>query len=81
MVIVRFSGSIRSAVDDIESLNFEADTIHQLFYKLALQYPKLESLLQEDIAVAINGEIYRDNWDTKIPPGAEVFLLPRIQGG
>jgi molybdopterin synthase sulfur carrier subunit len=33
------------------------------------------------VAVAINGEIYRDNWDTKIPEEAEVFLLPRIQGG
>ncbi|MFT7685275.1 MAG: molybdopterin synthase sulfur carrier subunit [Candidatus Azotimanducaceae bacterium] len=76
-----FTGSIRSAVDGIESLNLEADTIHGLLRSLTLRYPKLESLLESDIAVAINGEIYRDNWDTKIPAEAEVFLLPRIQGG
>ena len=33
------------------------------------------------IAVAINGEIFRDGWNQPIPEDAEVFLLPRIQGG
>ena len=35
----------------------------------------------QGIAVAIDGTVYRDNWDTELPEGAEVFLLPRIQGG
>ena len=37
--------------------------------------------LDNGIAVSVNGEIFRDNWSKEIPEGAEVFLLPRIQGG
>ena len=33
------------------------------------------------IAVSINGEIYRDNQNVEIAADAEVFLIPRIQGG
>ena len=33
------------------------------------------------IAVSINGKIYRDSWSEKIPADAEIYLLPRIQGG
>ena len=33
------------------------------------------------IAVSINGKIFRDSWGEKLPPGAEIYLLPRIQGG
>ena len=37
--------------------------------------------LDAGIAVAINGEMYRDDRDVAIPENAEVFLLPRIPGG
>jgi sulfur-carrier protein len=37
--------------------------------------------LDDGIAVAVNGEIYRDRRDQPIPSNADVFLLPRIQGG
>lgn len=49
--------------------------------KLAERYPKIESHLDAGIAVAINGEIFRDNWGEPIPAGAEVVLMPRINGG
>ncbi|TIT09653.1 MAG: MoaD/ThiS family protein, partial [Mesorhizobium sp.] len=25
--------------------------------------------------------IYRDTWSKELPPGAEIFLLPRLAGG
>ena len=37
--------------------------------------------LDRGIAVAIDGVVYRDDWTQKIPGGAEVFLMPRIEGG
>jgi hypothetical protein len=33
------------------------------------------------VAVSINGKIFRDSWQEPLPEGAEIYLLPRIQGG
>jgi molybdopterin synthase sulfur carrier subunit len=78
---VSLTGSLRSAVDGAEVIEIEAETIRELMTKIVERYPKMVQHLNSGIAVAINGEIYRDNWEVKIPVDAEVFLLPRIQGG
>ena len=41
----------------------------------------MDQHLEQGIAVSIDGTIYRDDRDIIIPPGVEVVLLPRIQGG
>jgi sulfur-carrier protein len=38
-------------------------------------------MLERGVAVAINGEIYRDDWLRAIPPGSEVVILPKMAGG
>ncbi|MDX8482699.1 hypothetical protein RFN28_30200 [Mesorhizobium sp. VK24D] len=38
----------------------------------------MEPLIDPGIAVAIDGTIYRDTWSKELPPGAEIFLLPRL---
>lgn len=81
MLTVRVNGNIRSALGGAESVEVTAATIHELLTRLVDRYPALERELDAGIAVAINGEIYRDDWDVTIPEGAEVFLLPRIPGG
>ena len=59
----------------------EAKTIRELFRKLEETYPGMAPHLARGIAVSINGKIYRDNWQAELPDGAEIYLLPRIQGG
>ncbi len=81
MLTVRANGSVRNALDGAESVEVTASTIRELLTRLADRYPALERELDAGIAVAINGEIYRDDRDVKIPADAEVFLLPRIPGG
>jgi molybdopterin converting factor small subunit len=78
---VAVSGPLRDAVGGAASIDVEAATIRELIERLIDRYPRLEQHLDAGIAVAINGEIYRDRWSEKIPPGAEVVLMPRIQGG
>jgi molybdopterin synthase sulfur carrier subunit len=80
-VRVAVSGPLRDAVGGAASIDVEAATIRELIERLIDRYPKLDRHLDAGIAVAINGEIYRDRWSEKIPPGAEVVLMPRIQGG
>ncbi len=78
---VSLSGSVRDAVDGLASVEVEAETIRELLTRLIDRYPKLAHYPEEGIAVAIDGTIYRDSWETPIPKGSEVFLLPRIVGG
>jgi molybdopterin converting factor small subunit len=78
---VSLSGSLRDAADGAASISIEADTIRELLRKLVERYPRMQSRVDEGVAVSINGEIYRDSWSQTIPEGAEVFLLPRIRGG
>ena len=82
MPTISLTSSLRDAVGGAETLEIQAETIGELFAKLAERYPRVAAQIDAGIAVSIDGQIYRDNWNTKIPRDAvEVFLLPRIQGG
>ena len=81
MLKVSLSGSLRDAAEGAASVSIEAATIRELLRKLIERYPQLQRAVDEGVAVSINGDIFRDNWGEPIPPDAEVFLLPRIQGG
>lgn len=78
---VSVSGPLRDAMDGADSVNVEAATIRELLTRLKDRYPALSQFDEDGIAVAINGTMYRDSWETPIPADAEVFVLPRIVGG
>ena len=59
----------------------DAKTIRELFRKLEENYPGMAPHIARGVAVSIDGKIYRDNWQAELPDGAEIYLLPRIQGG
>jgi molybdopterin synthase sulfur carrier subunit len=81
-LIITFTSSLRDAVAGAETMAIEARTIGELFRKLVERYPRMQEHLDVGVAVSIDGQIYRDDWSTKIPEDAtEVFLIPRIQGG
>lgn len=81
MLKVSLTGSLRAAAGGQDTIELDANTIRELLTKLVDHYPQMQAHLDNGIAVAINGEIYRDNWGAAIPADSEVFLLPRIQGG
>jgi molybdopterin synthase sulfur carrier subunit len=78
---INLSGALRSGADGASTIEIEASTIRELLTRLADLYPQMEVHLDEGIAVAIDGVIYRDDWTQPIPAGAEVVLIPRIKGG
>ena len=63
------------------SVDVHAETIADIMATLIDRYPSFQWLLDSGIAVSINGQIYRDDWTQPIPADAEVFLIPRIEGG
>ena len=81
MLTVCLSGPFKAAADGAASVLISAATIRELLRELVKQYPGMQNQLDDGIAVSVNGQIFRDNWSKKIPKGAEIFLLPRIQGG
>ena len=78
---VSLNGALRSGADGAASIEIEAATIRELLTKLVERYPRMAEHLDRGIAVAIDGVVYRDDWTQSIPAGAEVFLMPRIEGG
>ncbi len=81
MAEIHLWGALRPAADGASSIIIEASDIRELFRKLEEQYPGMAPHIARGIAVSINGKIFRDSWSEKLPQGAEIYLLPRIQGG
>ena len=81
LVQVSLTGALRLAADGHASVDIEARTIGELITTLVERFPEMSEVLDEGIAVAIDGVIYRDDWTQRIPESAQVFLMPRIAGG
>ncbi len=63
------------------TVEVQAETIAEMMASLTDRYPSFQKLLDRGVAVSIDGQIFRDDWTQPIPSGAEVFLIPRIEGG
>lgn len=78
---VHLWGALRPLVGGATSIPMRAATIRELFRKLSDEYPGMEAHIKRGVAVSIDGKIYRDQWDTALPAGAEIYLMPRVPGG
>ena len=78
---VQLAGILSQEAGGARCVECMGATIGELLQSLVLRYPEMQMHLDEGVAVAVNGEIYRDRRDQPIPINADVFLLPRIQGG
>jgi sulfur-carrier protein len=74
-------GALRPSVGGASSVFVEATTIRELFRMLSDHYPGMEQHIQRGVAVSVNGQIFRDQWETVLPEDAEIYLMPRIPGG
>lgn len=74
-------GALRPMVGGASSIFIEAGTIRELFSNLLEFYPSMEPHFERGVAVSIEGKIYRDQHDTVLPEGAEIYLMPRLPGG
>ena len=78
---VELFAGLRDAVDGAKSVQVEGTTIREMLQNIEREYPTLHNRINQGIAVAINGDIYRDDWAQPSPEGADVMLLTRIAGG
>jgi molybdopterin converting factor small subunit len=81
MLRVQLGATLRSAAGGRTEFEVEARNIMELLRALGERYPELDAILARGVAVAIDGQIYRDAWLEPIAPDAEVYLMPRVAGG
>ncbi|MDH3472059.1 MAG: MoaD/ThiS family protein [Rhodospirillales bacterium] len=81
MVRVMLGGSLKNSAGGLSEFDVEAGTIRELLTRLGDQQPQLKPILDKGVAVAIDGQIYRNAWLEPVPPDSEVFILPRLAGG
>ncbi|MBX6320872.1 MAG: MoaD/ThiS family protein [Rhodospirillaceae bacterium] len=81
MAKVRIGGSLKSYAEGREEFDIEAANVRQLLTALGEACPKLAPVLEAGVAVAIDGEIYRNAWFQPVKPDSEVYILPRMAGG
>jgi sulfur-carrier protein len=78
---VHLWGALRPFADGALTVSVQAETIRELFRILIEKYPGMEPHIKRGVAVSINGQIFRDEWETRLPADAEIYLLPRVPGG
>lgn len=81
MAHVTLIGNLRRFTGGVSELEIEANSIRQLFARLAELHPELAPHLEDGLAVAIDGQIYQDTLIQPIEPDSEVQILPQIAGG
>ena len=81
MVKVVLWGALRDAAGGQSEFEMDVPTIHKVIGTLVADYPELEWQLENNVSIAVNGQVYRDAWFVELEPDAEVFILPKLQGG
>ncbi|MEP5731641.1 MAG: MoaD/ThiS family protein [Sulfitobacter sp.] len=81
MVEVTLWGGLVPLADNQKTVTIEATTIRELLRKLQDLYPGLRAPIKNEVAVVVDGVIYRNDWSQELPKGAEVFLMRRLAGG
>jgi molybdopterin converting factor small subunit len=71
--LARFTGGI-------ESVEIDAPRVAELLIELRHRFPALGDQL-DDIAVAVDGDIYSDPGYQSLRADSDVHLVPRIAGG
>ena len=81
MVEVQLWAGLQPLADNQKVVCVEARTIREMLRKLEDRYPGLSDPIRGQVAVSINGVIYRNDWSRELPEGAEVMLMRRLSGG
>ena len=81
MVTAKLWAGLRPLANNQTEVRVEARTIRELLRKLEETYPGLAQPFRGEVAVSVDGVIYRNDWSRPIPDGAEVMLMRRLAGG
>jgi molybdopterin synthase sulfur carrier subunit len=71
----------RQFTDGETRVAVEAGTMRALVRELDANFPGIGAVLDDGMAVAIDGQIFQDFFLEEVGPNSEVCFLPAIEGG
>jgi sulfur-carrier protein len=74
-------GFSRRYTDGLREFEIQARTVRGVISAMDRLYPGLGEHLEEETSLAVNGVIHEVVYTQIIPADAEVFFIPRIEGG
>jgi molybdopterin converting factor small subunit len=80
MATVHLSSGLTQFTGGVTVVEIDATRVSDALEMLAARYPALRDQL-DDIAVAVDGEIYQQPGYQELRSASEVHLVPRISGG
>jgi hypothetical protein len=82
LVRVAFTtGFARRYTNSVREFEITARNLRGVIKAMDQMFPGLAEHLEEETTVAIDGELYEIDFTQPVKPGAEVFFIPRIEGG
>jgi len=81
MVRVRLGGTLKAAAGGRTEFEVEAANVREMMDRLGDKFPQLRPVLERGLAIAIDGQIYRNAWLQPINENSEIYLLPPMAGG
>ena len=65
----------------MSAFEVEARTVRALMRELEARFPGLGEFVEDQMALAIDGEIFQDAQGVEIGADSEIVLIPKIAGG
>lgn len=79
--VVFTSGFSRRYTGGVTEFEVHAKTLRGVIKAMDEMFPGLGEHLEEETTVAIDGELHEVGYFQPVKPGAEVFFIPKIEGG
>ena len=67
--------------DGVSEVDVDVKDVRGLMKALDARFPGIAAVLEDEMALAMNGAIYHDAFLEKVGPDTEVCFIPRIGGG
>ena len=79
--VVFTSGFSQRYTGGVTEFEVEARNLRGVLREMDRRFPGLGEHLEEETTVAIDGVLHEVGYFQAVPPQAEVFFIPKIEGG
>ncbi len=79
--VVFTSGFSRRYTSGVTEFAVNAKNLRGVIREMDTRFPGLAETLAEETTVAVDGELFEIDFLVPVKPGAEVFFIPKIEGG
>lgn len=78
---VTLIGPLKAIAGEGGPFEIDAHNIRSLLRAVAARFPDLSEAIEGGVAVAVDGQIFQDDWLAELKADSEVQILPPIAGG